>query len=162
MSDQYVARNKAVFFTYSITDDQGNVLEQNDLPMGYIHGAESGIIGKVEAALEGHKTGDTVEVRLNPEEGFGPRDPALTYTDDLENVPDEYRQLGAEVQFQNEGGEVRTFVVTNIADGKLTLDGNHPFAGKDLIFNVKVTEIRDATEDEIREGRPGNGSSMVH
>ena len=52
MSDQRVGKHKAVFFTYSITDDQGNMLEQNDLPMGYIHGAESGIIGKVEAALE--------------------------------------------------------------------------------------------------------------
>lgn len=165
MSDQRVARNKAIFFTYSITDTEGNILERSDLPLGYIHGADSGIIGKVEAALEGCKVGDMVEVKLSPEEGFGASDPALTYTDDLANVPPEFHQLGAEVQFQNEQGDVRNFVVTSIEDGKLTLDGNHPFAGKDLLFNVKVTEIRDASPDEISNGRPQgplDGSNLVH
>lgn len=165
MSDQCVARNKAIFFTYSITDIEDNILERSDLPLGYIHGADSGIIGKVEAALEGCKVGDTVEVRLSPEEGFGPSDPALTYTEDLANVPPEFQRVGAEVQFQNEKGDARTFVVTHIENGKLTLDGNHPFAGKDLLFNVKVTEIRDAAPDEIMNGRPQgplDGSNLVH
>jgi FKBP-type peptidyl-prolyl cis-trans isomerase SlyD len=165
MSEACVARNKAIFFTYSITDTEGNILERSDLPLGYIHGANSGIIPKVETALAGCKVGDMVEVKLSPEEGFGASDPSLTYTDDLENVPEEYRQMGAEVQFQNEDGEVRNFVVSKIENGKLTLDGNHPLSGKDLLFTVKVTEIRDASEDEIKNGRPQgplDGSNLVH
>ena len=72
----------------------------------------------------------------------------MTYTDDIENVPPEYRKLGAEVQMQNEGGEAKTFYVTHIGDGKLTVDGNHPLAGKALTVKIKILEVRDAKSGE--------------
>lgn len=163
MSDEVrVVNNKAVFFTYSIRDESGEILEQSDLPIGYIHGVDSGLLDKVEMALEGMAAGETVEVPLTPEEGFGPSDPDLTYTDDINNVPPEYHRIGAEVQFQNDQGEVKTFVVSSIEDGKLTVDGNHPLAGKNLIFNVKITEVREASADELQRKRLEDNSPLLH
>jgi FKBP-type peptidyl-prolyl cis-trans isomerase SlyD len=154
MNEQRVAKNKAVYFTYLIKDESGTVLEQSDMPVGYIHGAGGALLEKLERALEGCRAGDKIEVLITPDEGFGEHDPALTFTDDIDNVPPEIRHIGAEAQFQNESGEVKTFIVTKIENGKLTVDGNHPFAGKDVIYKVKVTEVRDASPQEIASGYP--------
>jgi len=110
-----------------------------DMPVGYVHRANSGIFGKVEAALEGHKIGDRVEVTLSPMEGFGPYQPELSFTDDIDNVPEEFRYLGAEVEFTNDREESMMFKVTRIADGKLTVDGNHPMAARTVTSGVNVT-----------------------
>lgn len=157
MSDSIVAKNKAIYITYSILDQQGQVVEQSDVPIGYVHGADSGLFEQVEAALEGAKAGDKFEVVLPPEQGFGAHDPALTYTDDIDNVPPEYRYIGAEVEFENEQGEAMKFLVTKIENGKLTVDANHPFAGQTVKFAVTVVAVRDATPDEIVNGRPDEG-----
>ena len=118
--------------TYSMGDEDGNVLEQSDLPVSYIHGGSTELIGGMDQALAGKRVGDEVELHLAPEAGFGPHDPNLTFTDDLANVPPEFRLVGAEVQMQNDAGEIKTFYVTRIEDGRLTVDGNHPLAGKAL------------------------------
>jgi FKBP-type peptidyl-prolyl cis-trans isomerase SlyD len=154
MSAPIVAKNKAVFFTYSITDESGETVEQSDLPIGYVHGADSDIIEKLEIAMDGKSIGDKAEVMLNPEEGFGEADPLLTFTDDLENVPPQFQQVGAEVEMQNDNGEVKKFIVSKIEDGKLTVDGNHPLAGKNVTFHITITDIRDAEPEEIQAGRP--------
>lgn len=148
MSDT-ISRDKVVYITYVILDESNAVLEQYDLPVPYLHGGRSGLLEKVEAALEGKRPGDRVEVSLSPEEGFGPHRPELAFTDDLENVPPEHRQVGSEVEFENERGERMLFRVTRIADGKLTIDANHPLAGRNLRFLVRVESIRPATLDEI-------------
>ena len=160
MSAPVVSKNKAVYITYSILHE-AQVVEQSDMPIGYVHGAESGLFEQVEAALEGAKIGDKLEVTLPPEQGFGAHDPNLTFTDDIENVPPEYRYLGAEVEFENESGEAMKFLVTRIENGKLTVDGNHPFAGKTVKFVVTVLAIRDASADEIANGRPDEGGPPV-
>ena len=103
MNDQArVGPNKVVSITYRILDEDGSLLEQVDLPVSYVHGGHSNLIEKVERALEGHAVGDEVEVTLEPEEGFGEHDPSLTYTDDLANVPEQFRRLGAQVEMQND------------------------------------------------------------
>lgn len=157
MSDSIVAKNKAIYITYSILNSQGQVVEQSDVPIGYVHGADSGLFEQVEAALEGAKPGDKLEVVLPPEQGFGAHDPALTFTDDIDNVPPEYRYIGAEVEFENEQGESMKFLVTKIENGKLTVDANHPFAGQTVKFAVTVVAVRDATPEEIANGRPDEG-----
>lgn len=162
MSEEVVSQYKAVFFTYSIADDRGQVLEQVDLPVGYIHGANSRLVEKVETALTGAKVGDRIKVHLSPEEGFGQSDPNLTFTDDLENVPPEFHRVGAEVEMQNDAGEVKTFIVSKIENGKLTVDGNHPLAGKNTIYTVNIFDIRDASAAEIANGRPDDQNPMVH
>jgi FKBP-type peptidyl-prolyl cis-trans isomerase SlyD len=157
-----VEKNKAVFITYTLTEENGAVLERNDLPVGYIHGADSGLLDKVEKELEGHVAGDRLKITVRPEDGVGDPDPNLVFVDVIKNVPPEYRHVGAEAQFNNDEGEVKTFVVTDISDGKITLDGNHPFAGKTMVFDVTITEVRDATPDEISSGSLEDMTQTVH
>lgn len=148
MKRETIGNGKYVSLTYTILDDQGNVVEQHDLPLGFVYGSDTELIGGMDTALEGKAAGDSVEVSIPPEDAFGPRDPSMTYTDDLENVPPEFRKLGAEVQMQNEGGEAKTFYVTSMEDGKLTVDGNHPLAGKTLTVNINILEVRNAKSGE--------------
>jgi FKBP-type peptidyl-prolyl cis-trans isomerase SlyD len=162
MTDQFVENNKVVSFTYSIVDDKGELLEQSDLPISYVHGGKHELFDKVVQALDGSVIDDAVEVMLTPEEGFGPHDPELTYTDDIENVPDEFRRIGAEVEMMNDSGESRTFTVTRIKDGKLTVDGNHPMAGKIITFHIKVIDIRDATPAEVENGVEAMEMPVLH
>jgi len=151
MSDK-ITQNKFVSLVYTITDEDDNILERIDMPIQYIQGVKSQVIEKIETALDGHEVGDLVHVTLNPDEAFGPHDPELTFSDDINNVPPQFHSIGAEVEFKNEQGESKIFYVTKIEDGKLTVDGNHPFAGKTIIYNITVKEVRDATADELKHG----------
>ncbi|MCK4704566.1 MAG: peptidylprolyl isomerase [Gammaproteobacteria bacterium] len=147
-----IAKNKFVSLTYTITDETGEIVERIDLPVPLILGHNSQLIDKIENALIGKKTGDTVSVELTAEEGFGPHQPELTFTDDLQNVPEEFQRIGAEVQFQNDQGELKEFRVISIENGKLTVDGNHPLAGKAITYNITITEVRDPAAEEMSNG----------
>ncbi|NCC29271.1 MAG: peptidylprolyl isomerase [Gammaproteobacteria bacterium] len=157
MPEQFITAGKLVALTYRIEDEQGNVLEQTDIPVSYIHGGQTELIGGMDAAVDGRRAGDEVELILGPDQGFGPHDPDLTFTDALENVPPEFRFVGAEVQMENDAGETRQFHVTRIEDGKLTLDGNHPLAGKTLRVHVRIEEVRDPTHAELTADLGGGG-----
>ena len=162
MTNQFIGSGKVVSFTYSIVDETGEIIEQSDLPISYVHGGQHDLFEKVEDELEGSVIGDTVEVSLTPEEGFGAHDPSLTYTDSLDNVPPEFHHVGAEVEMVNDQGDAKTFVVTHIEDGKLTVDGNHPMAGKVITFHIQVTAIRDATEEEMATGVEPMAMPVLH
>ena len=162
MTDQFVEQDKVVSFVYTIVDNQGTLLEQSDIPISYVHGGKHDLFEKVEQALDGAVVGDIVEVSLTAEEGFGVRDPELTYTDAIENVPDEFRRIGAEVEMMNDQGDSKKFVVTRIEDGKLTVDGNHPMAGKTIIFRISVKDIRDATPEEQANGVDAMAMPVLH
>jgi len=148
MSDEIIKPGKYVALTYAIVDHKGDVVEQHDVPLGFVYGSDTELIGSMDKAVVGKRAGDEVEVRVAPEQGFGDHDPGLTYTDDIDNVPPQFRQIGAEVQMQNDNGESKTFYVTRIEDGKVTIDGNHPLAGKELTVRVTIREVRDAREGE--------------
>jgi FKBP-type peptidyl-prolyl cis-trans isomerase SlyD len=162
MVEQFVENNKVVSFTYSIVDQDGELLEQSDIPIRYVHGGKHDLFEKVVQELDGCVVNDTVEVSLSPEEAFGPHDPELTYTDDIENVPPEFRRIGAEVEMMNDKGEAKTFTVTRIEDGKLTVDGNHPLAGKEITFQIRVIDIRDATPEELVSGVDAMQAPVLH
>lgn len=147
-----ITKDQVVTFTYRVEDEKGAVIEQIDLPVNYVHGRNSGLVEKVEQALEGKTVGSEVAVALTPADGFGEWDPEMTFSDAIENVPLQYRQRGAEAEFVNEEGETLKMVVTHVGEGTVTLDGNHPFAGKNISFYVKVIDVRDATADEIMNG----------
>jgi FKBP-type peptidyl-prolyl cis-trans isomerase SlyD len=149
-----VARNKVVAVTYTLRNARGEVYEHRDLPVAYVHGAGSDLFPKIEQALEGRQVGERVEVTLEPHEAFGAHDPKLTFTDDVDNVPPQLRRIGTEIEAQNAKGETMMFVVTDIGDGKLTVDANHPLAGQTVCFEVTVVAIRDASAEEIRAGQP--------
>jgi FKBP-type peptidyl-prolyl cis-trans isomerase SlyD len=150
-SDQVVRPGKYVSLTYSIADLAGNVLEQTDLPVGYIHGGYTELLGGMDRAVSGKRAGDQVDFSLSAEQGFGPHDPDLTFTDDLDNVPPQFRFVGAEVQMQSDEGEVRTFYVTQVGERTLTVDGNHPLAGKQLHIHVRIQEVRDPTPEDLAQ-----------
>jgi FKBP-type peptidyl-prolyl cis-trans isomerase SlyD len=162
MQDQFIGKDKVVSFTYSIQDESGEIVEQSDMPISYVHGGKHDLFAKVVDAMEGCVVGDTVEVALTPEEAFGPHDPALTYTDDIGNVPPEFHRVGAEVEMMNDAGESRKFTVSRIENGKLTVDGNHPLAGKTITFNITVTRIRDASPEEMANGVPPMEMPVLH
>jgi FKBP-type peptidyl-prolyl cis-trans isomerase SlyD len=159
MGQQMVGRNKVVYIKYSLVAEDGAVVEQHDIPIGYVPRGNSGLLEKIERALDGRVVGERVEVLLPPEDGFGEHDPRLTFTDDIDNVPPQYRHVGAEVEFQNEQGEPMLFRVTHIADGKLTVDGNPPHAGQSVTCVVDIVDVRDATRDEIASGMPADAAA---
>ena len=150
MSEDVVSIGKFVSLSYTIVDPTGTLVEQYDQPIGHIYGSDTQLIGSIEQAIHGRKAGEEVQLTISPEEGFGARDESLTFTDDIKNVPEEFRRIGAEVQMQSDRGESRIFYVTQIDDEKLTVDGNHPLAGKELQVRVKIHEVRDARPDEVR------------
>ncbi|MES9903592.1 MAG: peptidylprolyl isomerase [Sedimenticola sp.] len=150
MSKEVIKPGKYVSLTYTIADEDDNLLEQNDIPVSYVHGGETELIGGMDRAIAGKGVGATVEMMVSAEDGFGSHDTDLTFTDDLENVPPQFRQIGAEVQMQGPEGETKNFYVTKIEDGKLTVDGNHPLAGKRLKVRVTVLEVRDATPEDMQ------------
>ena len=155
MQQDLVRPNKVVSLTYVIRNQDGEIFEYTDLPVDYVHGTGSRLFRKVEQALEGRKVGEKISVTLAPEEGFGPHDPGLTFTDDLENVPEQFRHVGARMQAQNAKGEALTFIVTHLGPSEVTVDANHPLAGQTVTFVVTVAGIRDATPDELRNGDAG-------
>jgi len=159
MPAQKIAPGKFVTLTYSISDGQGTVVEQNDLPVSYIHGGDTELIGGMDKAVAGKVAGDTVKMTVGPEDAFGPHDPDLTFTDEIENVPEPFRRVGAEVQMQNEAGDMKTFIVSRIEDRELTVDGNHPLAGKTLNVTVKIMSVRDATKEDALQIATGNQGS---
>ncbi len=154
MSDDVVGHGKVVFITYSVLGEDGQIMGQQDMPTGYVHGAGSGLFAAVEHALEGRHVGDRVEAQVPPEEGFGPRDPSLVLVQDMADVPPPYRRLGAEAEFQNEQGDVVTFRVVHIQDDQVTLDANHPLAGRTATVAATVVSLRDATPEEMASGFP--------
>ncbi len=143
-----IQADKLVELTYSISSEN-QVFEQIDVPVNYIHGHDSEMHEKIEQALQGKTEGDTVEVELSAAEGFGEINLALIFEDELENVPEEFHEIGAVADFQNEHGDVKSFTVVSIAGGKVRFDGNHPLAGKDLLFSLKILQVRDATAGEL-------------
>src|SRR3569832_1153905 len=111
-----VTHNTLVYITYSILDSRGMVVEQHDIPVGYVQGANSGILPAIEAAVAGRKIGDRVEIALSPEEKNGLRDESLVFVDDIENVPPENQRNKTEDKNENESGETKVFYVTAIED----------------------------------------------
>ena len=153
MTDQIIQPGKYVALTYVIEDQHGEVVEQQDIPLGFVYGSDTALICGMDGAVAGKRVGSQVEARVSPEQAFGAHDPGLTFVDDLENVPPQYHQVGAEFELQDHQGETRAFHVTRIEDGKVTVDGNHPLAGKDLTIRVTIEEVRDAQPGEdLRSG----------
>ena len=100
------------------------------------------------------EVGDTIEVPVDTTKLYGERDESLVFTDRIENVPEEYRELGMTITMENDKGEPRNFIVTRLDDKTLTIDGNNPLCGRKVTFVLEVLTVRDATEEEIELGGP--------
>ncbi|MBK1633051.1 peptidylprolyl isomerase [Thiohalocapsa halophila] len=152
MSDK-IQHSKYVELKYQVLDAKtGQELTGVDFPLGYVHGVNDVLSSQVMAELEGKGAGDTIAVELDCDKLFGPRDESLVITDYIENVPEEYREVGTSIVMENEQGNRKTFLVTRIDETTLTVDGNNPLCGRQVVFKLEVLEVRDATDAEIAAG----------
>jgi FKBP-type peptidyl-prolyl cis-trans isomerase SlyD len=148
-----IRNGKFVELTYKVTDKKtGHVLTRVEFPLGYVHGHNEILAPSVHRALEGKCAGDVIEVPIDGNQIFGPRDESLVFTDHVENVPEEYRQVGTSILMENDKGQTRSFLVTQVDDETLTVDGNNPLCGRQVVFTLEVLTVRDATAEETRAG----------
>lgn len=148
-----ISPNSVVTLHYTLKDDDGNIIDQSDDgSFLYLHGAMN-IIPGLENALTGKSAGDELSVTVPPEEGYGLRDPER-----IQSVPKEMFENSADLavgaQFHAQGPDGAAIVVTvsEINDDSVVVDGNHSLAGMALNFDVKVIDVRDASEEEITHG----------
>ena len=145
--------DKFVELSYQVIDQKsGEILNAVEYPIGYVHGKDSALDQSVTIELEGKKKGDIIDVPIDCNTLYGPRDESLVFTDHLENVPEEYREVGTTITMQNEKGNPRNFIVTRMDDKTLTVDGNNPLCGRLVIFKLEVLTVRDSTEEEMEAG----------
>ena len=147
-----IGAKKAVTFHYSLRDDEGTVLDSSEGsdPLTYLHG-EGNIVPGLEKALEGKTVGDEVKASVPPEEGYGVRDEKNIQNVPRRKLPEGKLQPGMRVRLQTNHGQI-VALVTAIKGDYVTIDTNHPLAGMTLHFEVKVTDVRDATAEELEHG----------
>lgn len=152
MSDT-IENQKFVELNYKVIDKKtGDVLVTIDYPLGYVHGVNDVLSEQVTKYLDGKKVGDIIDVPVDTKLLYGERDESLVFTDHIENVPEEFREIGMTITMENEKGEPKNFIVTRFDDKTLTVDGNNPLCGRDVVFLLEVLTIRDATDEEIELG----------
>ncbi len=151
---EIIQKDKLVELSYKTVDKKTQeVLTHVEYPISYVHGDKNPILSpEVIAELEGKVAGDIIEVPIDCDELYGPRDESLVFTDAIENVPEEFREIGLTITMENEKGEPKNFIVTRMDDKTLTVDGNNPLCGREVIFKLEVLSVRDATEEEIALG----------
>jgi FKBP-type peptidyl-prolyl cis-trans isomerase SlyD len=147
-----IAKNTVVTLHYKLSDAQNNLIEESREPMVYLHGGYENTLPKIEEALEGKDVGFQTTIQVEPEDAFGEYDPDLIKIEPRNRLP-EPLEIG--MQFEGTpdseaaGEESLIFTVTDIADDKVVLDGNHPLAGMALRFSLDVAEVRVASDEEI-------------
>jgi len=152
-SSETIRDGKLVELTYKVSDRKsGHVLTRVEFPLGYVHGHNEILAPSVHKALEGKSAGDVIEVPIDGNQIFGPRDESLVVTDRIENVPEAYRQIGTSILMESDKGQTRSFLVTRMDDETLTLDGNNPLCGRAVVFTLEILSVRDATAEETRAG----------
>ncbi|MDD2541254.1 MAG: peptidylprolyl isomerase [Desulfuromonadaceae bacterium] len=151
-----IGKNRVVTLSYNLTDPDGNMLDEGNEPIVYLHGGYDGVFIPIEEALEGKTVGDSVTVKLQPNDAFGEYDFDLLQIEPVENLPQPLK-VGMMIEGDMEGDiedSAVFYTVTEIADGKAVLDGNHPLSGMALIFIGTVTAVRPATAGEISAREP--------
>jgi FKBP-type peptidyl-prolyl cis-trans isomerase SlyD len=148
-----IKKHRVVTLAYTLKDNDDRIIDQSDDgSFCYLHGA-SNIIPGLENALTGRAAGDELSVSIPPEQGYGVHDVEKTQAVPRGMFPAE-EEIVAGMQFHAQGPEGQQLVVTvvKVEDDRVTVDGNHPLAGEQLNFDVKVLEVREATGEEITHG----------
>ena len=150
-----IAKNTVVTVNYKLSDAQDNLIEDGSQPMVYLHGDYENTLPKIEEELDGKEVGYSNTIQIEPDDAFGEYDPALVKVEPRNRLP-EPLEVGMQFEGMPESDstdeEAMIFTVTDIADDKVVLDGNHPLAGIALRFSLTVADVREATEEEIAHG----------
>jgi FKBP-type peptidyl-prolyl cis-trans isomerase SlyD len=144
-----ITMNSVVTMTYELRNSQGAVLEASTEPVSYLHGGYDNIFPRVEEELHGKSVGDTVEITLEPADAFGDYDEELVQMEPVSAFPSKDLKVGMQFEGEDESGEVILYTITNIEDGKVVVDGNHPWAGERMLFKCTVTGVRSASPEEV-------------
>ena len=148
-----IETNKYVELTYEVIDQKsGRVLTSVEFPLGYVHGVNTILSPQVMTELEGRSAGETIQVPLDCNKIFGPRDESLVITERIRNVPEEYHEVGTAILMENDRGETKSFLVTRKDANSITIDGNNPLCGREVIFKLEILLVRDASDEEIAAG----------
>jgi FKBP-type peptidyl-prolyl cis-trans isomerase SlyD len=157
-----IRTGKFVELTYKVADRKtGHILTRVEFPLNYVHGHNEILAPSVHSELEGKSAGDVIEVAIDGNQIFGPRDESLVFSDDIENVPEEYRQVGTSILMENDRGQTRSFLVTHMDDERLTVDGNNPLCGREVVFTLEILTVRDATDEETKAGGAINAGANI-
>jgi FKBP-type peptidyl-prolyl cis-trans isomerase SlyD len=149
-----VAKNTVVTLDYSVTDPDGELVDAGQEPLVYLHGGYDDIFPMIEEAVQGKKIGESVVVKMQPDDAFGEYDAELVQMEPRSAFPKEL-EVGMQFEGVPEGSDdddILIYRVTEIADDKVMLDGNHPLAGMALVFTCTVTAVRPASAEEIEHG----------
>ena len=147
-----IAKNTVVTVNYKLSDAQNNLIEDGRQPMVYLHGGYENTLPKIEEELDGKEVGYSSTIQIEPDDAFGDYDPELVKVEERNRLPE---PLEVGMQFEgmpdsaDSDEEPMIFTVTEIADDKVVLDGNHPLAGMALRFELSVVDVRAATDEEI-------------
>lgn len=143
-----IEKNTAVTLRFKVSSAEGKLIEESADPMVYLHGGYGNTLPKIEEALEGQLPGYQVVLQLQAADAFGERDESLLRTLPKTQFPPGVK-VGGQLEGHGDDGRVQIFNVMKIKGDTVLLDGNHPLAGKELRFNLKVMEVRAASEEEI-------------
>lgn len=153
-----ISQDTVVSIDYILNDGEGNLLEKSDKDenFAYLHGYGQ-LPSKLEEALEGKEPGAKIKVSMTPEEGFGDRDENQIISVSLDRFPEDEEIIeGLQVEAETDHGH-QVFTVIEVQDDSVTLDGNHPYAGVNIDFDVTVTDVRTATKEELDHGHVHTG-----
>ncbi|GAB6043132.1 peptidylprolyl isomerase [Endothiovibrio diazotrophicus] len=154
ISYKRVAKDRVVTLRFMMVDrDAARPVEVQE-ELSYLHGGYGDIFPKVEAALEGAAVEDKLDLELSADEAFGPRNEKLVMEIPAERLPEEARAVGMRIEGETGDGRSGGFTVTAVEGNSATIDGNHPLAGRNLQLFIKVIDVREAGEEEIRAGHP--------
>jgi len=159
-----IAKDTVVSVRYELFDSEGEMLEKVEEPVSYLHGGYDGIFPLVEEALHGKRIGDHCSVTMQPDDAFGEYDHDLVEVEPRSSFP---KDVAVGMQF--EGGpddadeeDCLLFTVVDVTDDEVTVDGNHPLAGKMLTFNCAITGVRKATDEELEHGHVHDEGESGH
>ncbi len=155
-----IAKDSVVTLRFKVSEPTGKLIEESRTPMVYLHGGYDNTLPKIEEALEGHEAGYECTLTLQPEDAFGVRDETLRRTISKKDFPPGVK-VGGQLESVTDDGRPHVFHVMKIKGDQVLLDGNHPLAGKELRFYLKVTGVRRATPEEI-EHRHAHGEGGHH
>lgn len=159
-----ISKDTVVSLTYELFDSTGELLENVDEPVSYLHGGYDGIFPLVEEALQGKAIGEHCSITLQPDDAFGEYDHELVEVEERSAFPKEV-EVGMQFEGAPENSDDEDFLlytVVDVTDDEVTVDGNHPLAGKTLSFNCTVTGVRPATEEELAQGHTHDESAPIH
>ena len=157
-----IAKNTVVTLKYTVRDPDGNMIDDGQHPLVYLHGGYDGIFPKLEEELHGKNQGEQFQVKLQPDDAFGDYDEELVLVEEASLFPDNIEVGMSFERVTDDGEEEIVYRITDVAEGKVVVDGNHPLAGIALLFDVTVAEVRPATAEEVSHGHVHGAGGHHH